>query len=212
MKIFSSLILTTTCIIFATSSLQGQEAINLISEASCECIGDLDVNDEAEMEEAVEMCIQTAIFSNLGPIMEEFEFDLTDEEEATRIGEEIGMEVGMNLVSNCPAFMNMMMESGMMDDEDSYDIAEIEDNSMVEELSGTYLGEEVTKGGFSYLIVRDEFGEKQRLLWLSPFSGDELVSESLEGSEVSVEWEPMYIRNGKEAEYLKSKVVTKLRN
>lgn len=212
MKILNTVILTTACIILSSASLQGQEAISLISDASCDCIGDLDVENESEMEAAVEMCIQTAIFSNLGPIMEEFDFDLTDEAEATRIGEEIGMEVGMNLVSNCPEFMNMMIGSSMMDDEDIFEVEDEGESRMAEELSGTFLGEEVTKGGFSYLVVKDEYGEKQRLLWLKPFSGDELISESLEGSEVSVEWEPMYIRNGKEEDYLKAKVITRLRN
>lgn len=187
-----------------------QEVIEVISTASCECIEELET--PSDFAAAAEICIQQAIFSNLAPILEEFEFNITDEEEASRIGEKIGMEVGLNLVSNCPAFMEMMMASDEFEDEytdyeGGQEVA-APDNSEI--LVGTFLGEKVTKGGFSYLLVKDEYGVETELLWMNPFLGDELISEDLEGQKVTIKWKPAYIRNGKAGEYIKTKVISEL--
>lgn len=191
-----------------TLSTSAQEVVDLIAEASCECIEELE--DVSDFAGAAETCIQQAIFSNLAPILEEFDLDITDEDEATRIGEQIGMEVGLKLVSDCPSFMEMMMaseefEGELMDYEGDYN-SSAPDNS--ESVTGTFLGEKVTKGGFSYLIVEDEYGDKSEFLWMNPFSGDELVNEDLEGQQVTLTWKPAYIRNGKEGEYIKTKVIS----
>lgn len=193
-------------------STSAQEVVDLIAEASCECIEELE--DVSDFAAAAEICIQQAIFSNLAPILEEFDLDITDEDEATRIGEQIGMDVGLKLVSDCPSFMEMMMasdelEDGFIDYEDESGQS-APDNS--ETVTGTFLGEKVTKGGFSYLIVEDEYGDKGEFLWMNPFSGDELVNEALEGKKISLTWKPAYIRNGKEGEYIKTKVVSGIEN
>lgn len=196
--------------LFFYFSLSGsaQEAIDLIAQASCECIQDLD--DVSDIAAATETCVQQAIFSNLAPILEEFDFDLADEEAATRIGEKIGTEVGLKLVSECPAFMEIMMNSDELDDGfEDYEEAPV-DNS--ENLTGTFLGEKLTKGGFSYLIIEDEYGDKSEFLWLNPFSGDELVNKDLEGKKISLRWKPEYIRNGKDGEYIKTRVISGLTN
>lgn len=188
------------------ASVSAQEVIDLIAAASCECIENLE--EGVEFEAATESCVQTAIFSNITPILEEYDFNVTDQDEAERLGEQIGIQVGMKLVSDCPAFMEMMMASEDFIDEieDYEEVAP--DNS--ETLRGTFLGEKVTKGGFSYLVIEDEYGDEVELLWLNPFAGDERIGEDLEGSRVTVRWKPAYIRNGKEGEYLKTKVISAL--
>lgn len=197
---------------FLSLSGSAQEVVDIIADASCECIEELE--EVTDFAGAAEICIQQAIFSNLAPILEEFDLDITNEDEATRIGEKIGMDVGLKLVSDCPSFMDMMMASDELEDGfEDYDGGYGEsapDNS--ERVTGTFLGEKVTKGGFSYLIIKDEYGDKSEFLWMNPFSGDELVNQDLEGKQITLIWKPAYIRNGKEAEYIKTKVISGLEN
>lgn len=212
MQSWKSIPLLLSFLFLLSVSLSAQEVVELIAEASCECIEELE--DVSDFAAAAETCIQQAIFSNLAPILEEFDLDITDEDEATRIGEKIGMDVGLKLVSDCPSFMEMMMASDELEDEfadyeSSYG-EPVPDNS--ERVTGTFLGEKVTKGGFSYLIIEDEYGDKAEFLWMNPFSGDELVNQALEGKKITLIWKPAYIRNGKEAEYVKTKVISGLEN
>ncbi len=214
---YFSPILSFAFLILGLSPAFSQEAIELISQSSCECITELQASGEVTSAgQAVESCIQQAIFANLTPIMEAYDFDLSNEEEATSIGEEIGMQVGMKLVTDCPAFMAMMMDN--QEGSDNIDVSGLEDYGVVEEepettyesLEAVFEEEDVTKGGFSYLIFKDEYGEESRFLWLSPFAGDELIGKELEGKAVTIEWESVYIRNGKDEDYQKTKVIRRL--
>lgn len=203
---WKSIILLLSFLFSFSLSGSAQEVIDLIAEASCECIEELE--DVSDFAAAAETCIQQAIFSNLAPILEEFDLDITDEDEATRIGEKIGMEVGLKLVSDCESFMEMMLAVDELEDyEEGYETV-APDNS--ETVTGTFLGEKVTKGGFSYLIIEDEYGDESEFLWMNPFTGDENVNQDLEGKKVILTWKPAYIRNGKEGEYIKTKVISGL--
>lgn len=203
---WKSIILLLSFLFSFSLSGSAQEVIDLIAEASCECIEELE--DVSDFAAAAETCIQQAIFSNLAPILEEFDLDITDEDEATRIGEKIGMEVGLKLVSDCASFMEMMLAVDELEDyEEGYETV-APDNS--ETVTGTFLGEKVTKGGFSYLIIEDEYGDESEFLWMNPFTGDENVNQDLEGKKVILTWKPAYIRNGKEGEYIKTKVISGL--
>ncbi|MDX1665892.1 MAG: hypothetical protein R3350_01625 [Saprospiraceae bacterium] len=140
----------------------GQDTIDQLAKESCECTAakNLDELDSNQLNMELGLCIMDALDSLDPDSRSELNVDITDPVGMRKLGEKIGLK----MASICP---DLMMK-----------IAQVEtkaDINPVQELRGTLRGIEGNE--FSFLIVEDQTGRKQRYLWFHYFEGSEKLIE-----------------------------------
>ena len=83
----------------------------------------------------------------------------------TKSSEKLGNDVGVQLVFECPDFMNTLVKNSRV----VTDIAQRNKQSPSGTISGTLVN--ISGGDFSYLQVADDKGKIEKLWWMEYFDG-----------------------------------------
>ncbi len=122
--------------------------------------------------------------------------------------EKMGMEVGLQLAKDCPAFLKMFAGNPAVIKDRA-----VRNNAAVEmkTINGTLL--KIVHGDFSYLQVKDPAGKIEKLWWMEYFEGSgRLITNAgdMLNKDVKVKYTEKEIYNATLKEYIKIKVITGL--
>ncbi len=127
----SFLIFILSFTLFNTVNAQYVELVEIVSVDMCECVSMISPEiTEEEMTIEFEVCIIEYFENNadlLAMYAENNDMDFTIDD----LGEEFGEMLGLNLVSTCPSFMELIMASVKNDGENAYALL-LEGNEMID--------------------------------------------------------------------------------
>ncbi|MGB5006880.1 MAG: hypothetical protein WBO39_08050 [Ferruginibacter sp.] len=121
--------------------------------------------------------------------------------------EKMGMEVGLQLAKDCPAFLKMFAGNPAVIKERAGKNAAAE----LKTVNGKLLA--IVHGDFSYLQVKDAAGKIEKLWWMEYFEGSgRLITNAGEmlNKDVKVKYSEKEIYNATLKEYIKIKVIAGL--
>lgn len=173
-------------------SAQDDAIYNEIADKTCDCITnkkDLDTSDMEAFQNEMGMCMLTAIMEMNPTTLEKLNVDMADQTAMYDFGEKVG---GLMAI-NCPVFMDKIME--MMTEEDSELLELVKENKgegATKEF-GTVEGKFVKISGdkFATVIIKDDNGKQQELVWLKYFENSEMLIESpqkMKGKRLKVDY------------------------
>ncbi len=122
--------------------------------------------------------------------------------------EKMGMEIGLQLAKDCPAFLKMFVNNPGA-------LKEIAGNNntdaAVMNISGTLI--KIVTGDITYIQVKDASGKIEKLWWMEYFDGSaKLITDAstMVNKQVKVKYTEKEIYNATLKEYIKIKVITGL--
>lgn len=143
------------------------------------------------------------VFSNhLSDIQEAYGFTVLNEENGSKVGEDIGGR----LANNCPAFLELLTKNP----EATANLISGNKNS-TGNIEGIFI--KITKGDLSFIEVKTTSGKIEKLYWLEYFEGSQdLISNptKLNNKKVSANYLEKEIYKASVNEYVKVKVITGL--
>lgn len=196
-------LLVLSVLLISSSFSQTDAQVTEISEATCECL------KEKDLEGANMNKIQIELGMCMLPAMEEsgMEFSASDVSNM----EEIGEKVGVKLAFSCPEFMELI--GGISEDHPDEFNELMEEHSSQETMfsRGTVL--EVESEKFVMLKILNEDGKKEIYYWMEHFEGSELLyrSERLLRKGVKIEYVELEVYSPAIEDYTKIKILKKLK-
>ncbi|TMI69735.1 MAG: hypothetical protein E6H09_18775 [Bacteroidetes bacterium] len=188
---------------FASSAFTQKNYLDKVTDSTCKCLeaGKAKVKSEADLDKLGENCILKAAT----PYLDSFSRDenVKIEDLDGEIGNKIGQKIGMKLVTNCPAFVELIATFSNSQDEPEV---------VTGKTSGTVTA--VTTSDHIFLSIKEASGKITRLAWIEYFPGaDEYKSNPalLKGKQVEVEWKQSEIYNIANKDFAIVKVISKLR-
>lgn len=182
-----------TCLLILLSGVfaEAQDDINKkIAQETCDCITKQNLTNKSkeEIEADLGICMLDAVNKN------KVEIDISDQEAMTNFGKKIGML----MAPICPSVFKIFMDTK-------------EDNS-----EATINGKikSVEFDDFVYVIIKEDGGHEQRVIWLSNFSGsDSFVSDpkKLIGKNVTLKYRAVEYFAPKAKGYLSLKEIVELK-
>ena len=167
----------------------GQGVMDKITEEACQEIEKFEFNsatDSKKLELEFARVFAKVVLPYAEEIKEEYGVNIIEDEgEAESFGEKIGIE----LVKECPKFMEIALLLAQNDE--ATDEAKVQ----VNELNGKFLKVE-QEGDFVYLLVKDQNKRVHKLLWYEHFDGaDQFINnpKRLRGKEVSVTYKKVEV-------------------
>jgi len=85
-----------------------QDLMNKMSKDACTCIEKKTAQGEKDVQQLMQACVMEAMMNNMNEFMEKYGDAMQD----TKKMEAFGMELGMKLAKDCPAFMKVAGNSG----------------------------------------------------------------------------------------------------
>jgi len=130
-------------------------------------------------------------------------YDLENETDS-RGYRQLGIDVGMKMMSSCPVFMKNMMQhvAEEKENEKTPDISKPKRSY----LSGTLL--KIIPGEFTYLSIKTEAGQMQKIWWLEYFEGSDKLTPELYNKPVTIEYIEKEMYNATLKDYIKIKIAT----
>jgi hypothetical protein len=161
-----------------------------IAQESCDCITKQDLTNKSkdEIEAALGICMLEAINKN------KVDVDISDQAAMSAFGEKVGLQ----MAPICPSVFKLF-------------IAESDQETAVS-LSGKIKSVEIDD--FLYVIVKEEGGNENRVIWLSNFGGsDSFVSDpkKLIGKNVTLKYRAVEYYAPKAKGYLSLKEIVELK-
>jgi len=193
-----------SAVVFAQASKDS--LLKLIVKETCTDISGKDFSGKS-MEE-IEMELGLAMM----PIMVKYQEELqtaygTGIEDQAGM-EKMGMEVGLQLAKDCPAFLKMFAGNpAVIKDRAGKNNAAVE----LKTVNGTLL--KIVHGDFTYIQVKDASGKIEKLWWMEYFEGSgRLITNAgdMLNKEVKVKYSEKEIYNATLKEYIKIKVIAGL--
>ena len=186
---------------FTTGVTAQKTALEKAVDSSCKCLNEVKsrIKSSAEFEELGQGCVIKAAAAHMEAIAQEEGISLEKLDDET--GEKIGEKIGMKLALNCPAFLELFMKYGDMDEEDV----------IKGEAKGTVTNVEATD--HVYVTVKDAAGKLTRVIWLDYFEGaDEYKANPLllKGKKVTIAWVQAEIYSVKQKDFISIKKISKL--
>ncbi len=120
--------------------------------------------------------------------------------------EKMGMEIGLQLAKDCPAFLKMFVNNpGALKE-----IVGNNTDAAVMSISGTLL--KVVTGDFTYIQIKDASGKTEKLWWMEYFEGSSKLTgaATMVNKQVKAKYIEKEIYNATLKEYIKIKVITGL--
>ncbi|WP_124981419.1 hypothetical protein [Nonlabens xiamenensis] len=145
-----------------------EEAISKLSTDTCTCIEKIDnIKTEAQAELELGKCMAAAYGKDVKYYNSQG-LDFMNE----AILEEFGEAVGLNMVANCPSFLEIFINMDYDDEEtgDSYET--------FEEITGSV--QKLTSDSFSVLTIKDDNGRQHKVLWLTYVDNGDLLRQAIE--------------------------------
>jgi len=199
--------------VFVLFSFQGvfaqQTAIEKVSDSACHCLTAIkdSIKTSADFETRGQGCIIKAMLAHVTELAKEEGINVDDlineNDDSEVLGEQIGTKIGINLVTNCPDFLELVMK---------YDTDEESEGEVVKgSISGVI--SKVEKEDQLYLHIKESSGKITKLIWLEYFPGaDDYKAdpEKLKGKEVTANWRMLELYSLKQKDFILSKTITKL--
>ncbi len=178
---------------------QSEKLLDAVAQETCDCIKDKDVSKMTTEELQVELGI--CMMGSLGTHQKEMggSLDLTNQASMQAFGE----KVGVRMVAKCPEQMMKVVSSTTATDKGADNIATVEGS--FKQVEGTEL---------TYIILEEADGSQQRLLWLRPFEGEELLKGNpgaLKGKKVVIEYTPIECYSSQAKKYVTRKEIVSLK-
>lgn len=195
-------ILIAAAFLGVNSFAQSDKQITKITDATCECLNekDIEAGDMSRLEVELGVCM-------LGAMSEEdIPFDLDD------LGsiEDLGERVGMKLALSCPKFLDIIGDMAEEDPEGFYELLE-DDVIALESASGRVSS--IESGDFVTIKVERESGRKETFYWMEYFDGANLLEKggkSVIGKKVLIKYESIEVYSPKMEDYSTIKVLRSL--
>lgn len=125
-------------------------------------------------------------------------YDLQNDTEGNGY-KQLGVDVGLKLLSICPDFMAAAMESKTKDK----DFGSSEKKEKMP-LSGTLL--KINPGEFASLSVRSAAGKTEKIWWLEYFDGADNITPAMINKPISIQYYEKEVYNATLKEYIKIKI------
>lgn len=166
--------------VFQLTIVAQDDAIyNEIADKTCTCITDKEDLNASNMEafqNEMGMCMLTAIMEMDPTTLDKLNIDMGDQTAMYDFGEKVGGLMALN----CPVFMNKIMEMMTEDDSELLEMIKENEGDGSTKDFGTVEGKFVKISGdkFATVIIKDDNGKQQELIWLKYFENSELLIES----------------------------------
>jgi len=191
-------------ILFFTKQLSAQiskdSLLSLMASDICVNLPDKSMGTEKEMEAQMAQ----AFIPLLGKYSESISkyYDL-ESETGTKGYRQLGIDVGMKMMSSCPVFMKNMMQqaSNEKGNEKTTDVKQKKSY-----LSGTLV--KIVPGDLTYLSVKTDGGQVQKIWWLEYFEGADKLTADGYNKPVTIEYIEKEVYNAALKDYIKIKIAT----
>lgn len=174
---------------------QSEKLLDAIAQETCDCIKKQDVSKMTAEDLQVELGI--CMMGSLGTHQKELDgnLDISSQEAMTAFGE----KVGMKMVVKCPEQMMKIVATTGIPEEEAEEVLTVEGN--FKQVEGTEL---------TYVVVEESDGSQQRLLWLRPFEGEDLLKANgagLKGKRIVIEYVPIECFSSQAKKYVMRKEI-----
>ena len=206
MKTFVQLcfgILLFTCVSFAQTVEPPQtELLKKLAREACQEIKQVDFSQKTEDE--MKMALGLPLVAVFGRHQDELKtagYNLMD----AKSSEKLGNDVGVQLVFECPEFMNTMAKNSKV----ISDISQRNKQGASGIISGSLVS--IAGGDFSYLQVADDKGKIEKLWWMEYFDGANILAVNPKNrinKPIKVRYVEKEMFNSTLKDYVKIKVIT----
>lgn len=175
---------------------QSQDVLDSISAHSCDCISKLDLNGLAKEKLTIELglCMMKAAQPYEKQLKQSYDIDMKKVDKGD--GEKLGRLIGLKMASSCPSFTDLITRISS-------------DEPSTNSIEGT-ITEFITEQ-FVTIVIKDEDGRDQRIIWLDYFKNSEKLLQKGKNKNVTIEYQERELYNPKFNDYIKYKVATGIR-
>ncbi len=180
-----------TILLFPIATLvAAQDVYVKIAEETCACISknDLSKSSKQEIEIQLGLCMLESANNN------KLEVDMKDNAQMTKLGE----AVGLKMAAICPKIFTYLIEAKKVKEEQLEIVGKLKS---------------IIEGDFNYVVVKDDAGREQKLIWLRYFKGsDDLMDNvgKLAGKKVRIKYADLECYSPKAKSYVKYKEIVEL--
>jgi len=192
-----------SCVSFAQAVQPSQtDLLKKLAREACQDIKQVDFSQKSE--EEMKLALGLPLVTVFGRHQDELKaagYNLLD----AKSSEKLGNDVGVQLVFECPDFMNMMVKNSKV----VTDIAQHNKQGPSGTISGTLVN--ISGGDFSYLQVADDKGKIEKLWWMEYFDGANLLvgnPQNRVNKPIRVRYVEKEMFNSMLKDYVKIKVIT----
>ncbi|MBL7974240.1 MAG: hypothetical protein JNJ85_04980 [Candidatus Kapabacteria bacterium] len=189
-------------LLFANKSNVYAQIDDKMLDTACKCMSRIDMNKSiAEIEEQAQKCMVEVMTTS----PELMQLIAQSPDDAREVGEKFGKEFGMELMSKCPAAMQLFIKVGA-------NKKEVQESgsgkTKTSSLTGTLV--KVDTKGYVTITVKTE-GRDITLLWLRYFPGSEQLKDGVaafKGKKVKFQWKEIEVYNSVLKDYTTMKEIT----
>lgn len=174
-----------------------QDLMNKMSKDACGCIEKKTAQGEKDIQQLMQACVMEAMMNNMNEFMQQYGDAMQDPKKM----ESFGMELGLKLTKDCPAFMKVAGGNNLMMK------GEVVGVDKMLSLEGTVESIK-SKGLVTITLVSN--GVKEEFMILERFEGSENVfgkEKEIKGKRMSIEYKEMEIYNPDKKAFEKQKAV-----
>ncbi|MES2776170.1 MAG: hypothetical protein V4722_18475 [Bacteroidota bacterium] len=187
---------------------QATPALDKVSKATCDCMTKQKdkIKTQADAERIISVCMMQTAGDNLTALQKELKIKTMD----MAGGKKLGQAVGIKLASDCPVFMEKMMQiqgGGVETPTDNSKLTATEKSNFMGEIV------QVETDGYLYVHIKNEAGRITKFLWLEYFKGSDPYKANpqlLVGKKVEIQWQQIEIYNAKLNDYVDAKEIREL--
>ncbi|MCU0437212.1 MAG: hypothetical protein MUC49_04810 [Raineya sp.] len=175
-----------------------QDLMNKMSKDACGCIEKKTAQGEKDVQQLMQACVMEAMMNNMNEFMQQYGDAMQDPKKM----ESFGMELGMKLTKDCPAFMKVAGGSSNLTMK-----GELVGVDKTLSLEGTVESFKVKTLATITLVSN---GVKEDFVILERFEGSENVfgkEKEIKGKRMKIEYKEMEIYNPSKKAFEKQKMV-----
>jgi len=188
------------------SFAQSEKEVKKASALTCDCIEKKDLKNASA--EKIQMELGLCMIESFSVL--EIDILLTNEKKM----EELGGKIGLDMVSNCPSFVelmgNMMSDDpeGMVELMEENDQFAVKETNEIKSITGKLT--EINRDQFVSINIENENGKKTVLYWFEYFPGANALAENEIGKSVNISYEEREYYMPKFDQYITIKVITQI--
>ncbi len=175
---------------------QSQDVLDSISAHSCDCISKLDLKGLEKEKLTIELglCMMKAAQPYEKQLKQSYDIDMKKVDKGD--GEKLGRLIGLKMASSCPSFTDLITRIS----------SEEPSTNTIEGTITEFITEQ-----FVTIVIKDEDGRDQRIIWLDYFKNSEKLLQKGKNKNVTIEYQERELYNPKFNDYIKYKVATGIR-
>jgi hypothetical protein len=182
--------------LFSISQIKAQDVLDSISAHTCDCVTKLDIEKLPKEKLTIELglCMMQAAQPFEKELKQKYDVDMKKVNKGE--GEKLGRLVGLKMASNCPVFTQLITRI-------------TSDDPVTNSIEGTIT--ELVNEQFITIVLKDEDGRDQKIIWLEYFKNSEKLLQKGKNKNVTIEYEERELFSPKFNDYIKYKVATGIR-